>query len=396
MKEYWAKQYSGTQTSLSFPMIGRLVELLLRTTPMARDALHLTYSHVFLDEFQDTTQVQYDLLETIFKGSNTVLTAVGDNKQQIMRWAMAMEDPFRAFESGFAARRVPLFHNYRSSPELVRIQATLAKAIDEEAPPPVSKAQGTVRTDSCVIWNFTSPQREANHLASFIAAEMKTHRLRPRDIALIVRQRPEDYTSKLETAFGSNILLRNEAERLGNGPVALQELLAEEVSEVVLSLLRLAMTGRAGRYWTDCLQTLAMLRGIPIDDDRRQGSLAGELDRFVVKLASNNRELVRARSKARGLIDHLVNFAGRQRLIARYPAYGQGAWLDKILDAAAFHLSRSSVGADSWQVALDAFEGANYIPLMTIHKSKGLEYHTVIFIGLDDSAWWGTVTLIER
>jgi superfamily I DNA/RNA helicase len=25
---------------------------------------------------------------------------------------------------------------------------------------------------------------------------------------------------------------------------------------------------------------------------------------------------------------------------------------------------------------------------MTIHKSKGLEYHTVIFIGLDDSAWW--------
>jgi superfamily I DNA/RNA helicase len=25
---------------------------------------------------------------------------------------------------------------------------------------------------------------------------------------------------------------------------------------------------------------------------------------------------------------------------------------------------------------------------MTIHKSKGLEYHTVIFVGLDDGAWW--------
>jgi superfamily I DNA/RNA helicase len=25
---------------------------------------------------------------------------------------------------------------------------------------------------------------------------------------------------------------------------------------------------------------------------------------------------------------------------------------------------------------------------MTIHKSKGLEYHTVIFLGLDDDAWW--------
>jgi superfamily I DNA/RNA helicase len=25
---------------------------------------------------------------------------------------------------------------------------------------------------------------------------------------------------------------------------------------------------------------------------------------------------------------------------------------------------------------------------MTIHKSKGLEYHSVIFVGLDDGAWW--------
>ncbi len=25
---------------------------------------------------------------------------------------------------------------------------------------------------------------------------------------------------------------------------------------------------------------------------------------------------------------------------------------------------------------------------MTIHKSKGLEFHTVLFIGLDDSSFW--------
>jgi superfamily I DNA/RNA helicase len=36
----------------------------------------------------------------------------------------------------------------------------------------------------------------------------------------------------------------------------------------------------------------------------------------------------------------------------------------------------------------DVYEGRNSLPLMTIHKSKGLEYHTVIFVGLDDGAWW--------
>lgn len=26
--------------------------------------------------------------------------------------------------------------------------------------------------------------------------------------------------------------------------------------------------------------------------------------------------------------------------------------------------------------------------MMTVHKSKGLEYDTIVFVGLDDQAWW--------
>lgn len=37
---------------------------------------------------------------------------------------------------------------------------------------------------------------------------------------------------------------------------------------------------------------------------------------------------------------------------------------------------------------MDEFDGVEHIPLMTIHKSKRLEFETVIFIGLDDNAWW--------
>jgi superfamily I DNA/RNA helicase len=38
--------------------------------------------------------------------------------------------------------------------------------------------------------------------------------------------------------------------------------------------------------------------------------------------------------------------------------------------------------------ALDVYDGVHAVLLMTIHKSKGLEYHTVIFVGLDDDAWF--------
>ena len=87
-------------------------------------------------------------------------------------------------------------------------------------------------------------------------------------------------------------------------------------------------------------------------------------------------------------MDNILAFIGRDRLTAVHPAYGQGGWLDKVLDAAAAHLLASSVGSIDWLVALDAYEGVQVIPLMTIHKSKGLEYHSVIFVGLDDGAWW--------
>lgn len=42
---------------LSFPMIGRLAELIVVANPKIRAAILATYSHVFVDEFQDTTGV---------------------------------------------------------------------------------------------------------------------------------------------------------------------------------------------------------------------------------------------------------------------------------------------------------------------------------------------------
>lgn len=91
---------------------------------------------------------------------------------------------------------------------------------------------------------------------------------------------------------------------------------------------------------------------------------------------------------ARSIVDNILGLIGRERLITVHASYGQGEWLDNILDAAAVHLLASSAGGIDWPAALDAYEGVDAIPLMTIHKSKGLEYLSVIFVGLDDGAWW--------
>ncbi len=385
---FWQESlHGGTKSFLSFPMIGRLAELLLRVNPMARDALRLTYSHLFMDEFQDTTQVQYDLVETIFLGSTCIITAVGDNKQQIMRWAMAMDAPFTTFDKNFSALRTPLYNNYRSSPELVRIQHVLAQALDAQTAEPVSKTKGTIAGESCAIWDFATPQIEAQRLAAFVRSEMTTHQLDPRDFVLLVRQKAADYAAVLQPAFASEgIPLRNEAGMVG--AVMLQELLSEEASNVLIAVLRLAMTKRAGRFWTECQEILASLRGIAPDEEAALAKLARELDACTRKLNATYPAPPTSKPAARKLVDEVLVFVGREKLIAVYPAYGQGGWLDKVLDAAATHLAASSANGSNWPSALDAYEGVHAIPLMTIHKSKSLEYHTVIFVGLDDGAWW--------
>jgi superfamily I DNA/RNA helicase len=379
--------HEGKRSVLSFPMIGRLAELLLRINPMARDALRLTYSHLFMDEFQDTTQIQYDLVRTIFLGTDTVITAVGDNKQQIMRWAMAMDDPFTVFEKEFGATRTQLYNNYRSSPELVRIQHVLAQALDAQAVAPMSKTAGTIAGDSCAIWDFSSPKIEAEYLAAFVASEIKTHSLGPRDFVLLVRQKASDFAAILEPAFvAAGISLRNEAGVVGT--IMLQDLLVEPVSELIVAVLRLAMTPRAGRHWTKCQEALITVRGVAPDNDVAHSRLAQELDAYVLKLSTSHPSPPISKALSRSIVDDILGFIGSEKLIAVHPAYGQGDWLEKVLDSAAEHLHAVSAVANAWGTALDLYEGIDSLPLMTIHKSKGLEYHSVIFVGLDDGAWW--------
>ena len=65
-QQVWKQFLKQTTSQLTFPMIGRLAEQLLRILPAMGRALRETYSYVLLDEFQDTTHVQYDFLCTAF------------------------------------------------------------------------------------------------------------------------------------------------------------------------------------------------------------------------------------------------------------------------------------------------------------------------------------------
>jgi superfamily I DNA/RNA helicase len=390
-QRFWNEQLRSTDRSyLTFAMLSRLAELLVRVNASVRNALALTYSHVFMDEFQDTTQAQFDLVQAIFLGTPTIMTAVGDNKQQIMRFALAMDDPFSMFEQSFNAQRIPLISNYRSSPQLVRIQHVLAQAVDLAAIHPESKAPATIPDTCCAVWDFSTANTEARMLAQYIASQMREHNLQPNDFVLLVRQKAEDYAQVLAPAFAvAGIPLRNEAAYVG--AQMLQELLTEPLSELVLLLLRLACAPRGGATWSEAQHALADLRGITPTDDRARRALARDLDAFASQFRKQHPRPPDTEVDARSAIHDVIAFLDRDALIAAHAPYGQGGWLQEVENSIRLHLQSSAAQAPDWNATLEAYEGTKATPLMTLHKSKGLEYHTVIFIALDDSAWWSYV-----
>ena len=134
--------------------------------------------------------------------------------------------------------------------------------------------------------------------------------------------------------------------------------------------------------------TLGALRGIGPEDELEQSQFARKLDTYVTRLGRDYPIPPIEQPVARKLVDDVLDFVGRGRLVTVHRAYGQGDWLEKVLSSVATHLVQSAASMANWTETLDTYEGLHAVPLMTIHKSKGLEYHTVIFVGLDDGAWW--------
>lgn len=385
LQAYWNEMQENA--SLSFAMINRLVEYLLRVNPMIKRALHQTYPYVFLDEFQDTTYVQYELVKTAFGGSRTVFTAVGDDKQKIMGWAGAMDDAFEKFIADFAAVHYALLYNWRSHEELVAIQHAIAQRINPDVQAVEARGECAVDGSTAAIWRFENCEQEANQIARWIRNEVDEGHIEPHDVAILVRMRANDVENELAPVLADHgLILRNLARNVGK--IAIQDLLAEPLTEIILPLLRLGASTRDPDAWRTTWEYLQALAGIDPDDEFGQGRLQREIRDFLRQLKQTMCNEEPSAGAADNLFTQVIDFVGAERIRQAYPEYRRDADFQRVRDGFRLLMRECAKDASDWAEALNRFEGKGQIPLMTIHKSKGLEFHTMIFFGLDAQTWW--------
>jgi hypothetical protein len=99
-----------------------------------------------------------------------------------------------------------------------------------------------------------------------------------------------------------------------------------------------------------------------------------------------------AEEDVHAVLELALTAADRAWLKQAHLQYRHGTLFNDILVSLREQLWVSVQRATTWGAALDDFSGVDTVPVMTIHKSKGLEYHTVIFLGLEDSAFWSFAT----
>ncbi len=119
--------YKNRYNQISFDdLISKLHHALVkRKSSKLVECLQQKYKAVFIDEFQDTDRLQYEIFEKAFS-TNTILFYIGDPKQSIYAWRKA--DIYTYFKAKDAVDvKYGMNQNYRSSARLIEAINTFFK-----------------------------------------------------------------------------------------------------------------------------------------------------------------------------------------------------------------------------------------------------------------------------
>jgi ATP-dependent exoDNAse (exonuclease V) beta subunit len=385
--------------------------------------------HLLVDEFQDTSPTQIELLERLTAGwsggqgaeDGRTLFAVGDPMQSIYRFRKADVGLFlRVAEIGIGALRLTplrLSRNNRSCPEVVD---WINACFPEVFPVADDPLRGEIRYRQFVATRGSLPQAgvamhpviadkgegaaaeraEAQAIIALIEAEWREDPTR--DIAVLVRART--HLAALVAA------IRRHGAGWHFSAVEIEPLAGRQAVQDLISLTR-ALHHRADRvHWLAILRapwcglTLADLHALAGDDHQSTiWSLMQDAER-IERLSADGRQRL---GHVREVLAEALAGQGRQRrrrwIEDVWKKLGGPACLvvaggvpdaNGLADARAF-LNRLDALDAAGRFSVDTLEddmgrlfaapdalADGRLQLMTVHKAKGLEFDTVILPGL--------------
>lgn len=366
------------QANLSFQMIMQLAIIIIDTNPLIKKAFRAAYPYVFLDEFQDTTDLQYQFIKTLFESSTAAITAVGDDKQRIMDFAGARKTIFSDFKDEFNSDELHLILNHRSAPRLIKLQTKMYESLHA----------GEYETKWSHIWENNDGEislinsQDEYEEADFVAQDIKKkleQGIKPNEIALLVKQNDSQYGTPIITAL-SELGIKSRVES------KYQSLLKEPLVQIVLQSVIFAVVANPTEDWGNFFDLYLKSREITdVEDEDTLYTAELNLNKFLHEISALITDIELSASK---LVQHIIDFWTKDFFRSNFPQYFNESSFEATIDSFIELLNMERQAGGKWIESINSFRGVDTIPIMTIHKSKGLEFKAVYLIALDDTAFW--------
>ncbi|EGQ9519872.1 UvrD-helicase domain-containing protein [Vibrio diabolicus] len=351
---------------------------ILQSSEIARNAIRQTYSDVFLDEFQDCTNLQYELVKVAFLGTGARLTAVGDTKQKIMGWAGALEGIFLQFSRDFGARPLNMYRNFRSQPVLLRLQNEIIRTLDPVSVMPDAQLAG--HEGEMHSLSFDTCSNEAEWIADTVLQWIRDERLPTSEIAILVSKQLDLYAAPLMAAFEARgIPYRNEQQ--------MQDITTEPLARLIVDYLQCLYGERCPDAWRSLSKLLT-----PFEDEDAQSSVKQSFGQFIRQqrreIVQENAEGDRYYSWWEG-VRNFLTFVGLEVVTSLSPDYESKVRLNEVVAETHARINELREIEEDLLGALSRFSDDQAVRILTIHKSKGLEFDSVIMMAIENEIFFG-------
>lgn len=395
------EEYLTSNFYLDFDdLIIKTVEI-LKKFPRVKEKWNEKYEHILVDEFQDTNDIQYELL-TLILGEHCSLFVVGDPDQTIYTWRGANVDLIMDFKKRFQpSRDIVLKKNYRSTKNILacanalirnnkkRVEKDLitdnysgakvikyeAQSTDKEASWVVQRINELLRNNEELTYSDFAILYRSNYYSRAFEQCLVNYRI-PYVIyggmKFFERKEVKDSIAYLRLALKEDDALA--FERIINVP-------RRGIGDKALQDIKDGAKERNCSMYKYCVDVLAN-KNLKIKDFVRA------IENCKEKLADSNEEnfgdILKDLMEKSGYLQSLRDEKESERIenieeLANYLFSLQSTHDNFSLAEALQEITLYS--------AQDEMEDKNMVTLMTVHTAKGLEYPFVFVVGMSEGVF---------
>ncbi|MCO5247340.1 MAG: ATP-dependent helicase [Chitinophagales bacterium] len=430
-RPYMGKLYEKYQQRLFLAGAMDFDDLLVKTYELLDNFPEVLYkyqnrfSHLMIDEFQDTNFAQYSIVKKL-AAIHENICVVGDDAQSIYAFRGATISNILNFEKNYPDLKIfKLEQNYRSTPYIVHAANEL-----------ISNNKGQIKKEiwtdkkegeKIKVFRAGSENEEARMIAESIFEQKITYHIQNQDFAILYR------TNSQSRAFEEQLRRLNLPYRIYGGLsfyqrkeikdfVAYLRVLVNENDEEAMKRV-LGLTKGVGQTTINKIIATASEKNVSLWEMIKKPELIQEITKGAYRLLFNFSMMVQSLQAQL----HTKNAYEIAEMIGRQTGMLESLFLDKTSEGIGRYENvqellsgiksytleekeepeedevspENDLAAYLQQISLltdsdKEDENPNKVKLMTVHASKGLEFPSVFVVGLEENLFPSMLSLNTR